>query len=36
MGMQLRPTSREEAVAALAAGATPCDVCRPDQVLGAP
>ncbi|MER5747095.1 DUF6233 domain-containing protein [Streptomyces sp. NPDC002225] len=26
----------EEAVAALAAGATPCDVCRPDRVLGAP
>ncbi|MGW2844393.1 DUF6233 domain-containing protein [Streptomyces sp. NPDC001274] len=36
MGKQLRPASREEAVAALAAGAVACDVCRPDRVLGAP
>ncbi|MEV6165742.1 DUF6233 domain-containing protein [Streptomyces sp. NPDC052052] len=36
MGRQLRPVSREEAVTALVDGATPCDVCRPDRVLGAP
>ncbi|MEV8457703.1 DUF6233 domain-containing protein [Streptomyces sp. NPDC052095] len=36
MGKQLRPVSREEAMAALADGVAPCDVCRPDRVLGAP
>jgi hypothetical protein len=35
-GKQLRPISREEAAAALADEVQACEVCRPDNALGAP
>ncbi|MCX4538405.1 DUF6233 domain-containing protein (plasmid) [Streptomyces sp. NBC_00841] len=35
-GKRLRAISREQALAALADGAPPCEVCRPDTALGAP